>query len=61
MAVAIGARSGLEQSVVDNALAIASFVMGILLGRLPAGILTKRVGQRPAFVGMVAGIAAVSA
>jgi SSS family solute:Na+ symporter len=60
IAVALEARH-LEQSVVDNALAIAGFVMGPLLGLFLLGILTKRVGERAAFVGMVAGIAATSA
>jgi SSS family solute:Na+ symporter len=47
--------------VVDNALAVAGFVMGPLLGVFLLGILTRRVGQRAAFVGMTAGIAATAA
>ena len=43
-AVAFGARR-LEDNVVNNALAIASFVSGILLGLFLLGILTRRVGQ----------------
>jgi SSS family transporter len=58
--VAIGAM-GLEASVIDNALAIASFVMGPLLGLFLLGILTKSVGERAAFAGLLAGIAATSA
>ncbi|QEH38078.1 Sodium/glucose cotransporter [Aquisphaera giovannonii] len=58
-AVAMGATQ-LEDSVVNNALAIASFATGILLGLFLLGILTSRVGQRAALVGMVAGISAVS-
>jgi SSS family solute:Na+ symporter len=58
--VAIGAI-GLTQSVVDNALSVASFVMGPLLGLFLLGLLTRRVGQRAAFAGMIAGIAATSA
>ncbi len=58
--MAIGAI-GLTQSVVDNALSVASFVMGPLLGLFLLGLLTRRVGQRAAFVGMIAGIAATSA
>jgi SSS family transporter len=58
-AVAMGARR-LEDNVVNNALAIASFVSGILLGLFLLGILTKRVGQSAALVGVVCGLAAVS-
>ncbi len=58
--VALGAI-GLERAVIDNALAIASFVTGILLGLFVLGLAsTGRVGQRSAFVGMVAGLAVVS-
>ena len=59
-AVAFGAR-GLEDNVVNNALAIASFVSGILLGLFLLGILTRRVGQSAALAGALAGIAAVTA
>jgi solute:Na+ symporter, SSS family len=59
MAVAFGATR-LEDNVVNNALAIASFVTGILLGLFLLGILTRRVGQSAALMGMLAGIAAVS-
>jgi SSS family transporter len=58
--VAFGAI-GMTQAVIDNALAIASFVTGILLGLFLLALLTARVGQRAAFVGMLAGLAAVSA
>lgn len=57
-AVAFGARF-LEDNVVNNALAIAGLVSGILLGLFLLGILTRRVGQIPAMVGVLAGIAAV--
>ncbi len=60
MGVAMGAR-GLGGSVVDNALAVASFVTGLLLGLFLLGIWTRDVGQRAAFVGLIAGTAAVSA
>ena len=53
-AVAFGARR-LEDNVVNNALAIASFVSGILLGLFLLGILTRRVGQSAALVGVLAG------
>jgi Na+/proline symporter len=59
MAVALGATR-LEDSVVNNALAIASFATGILLGLFLLGILTRRVGQQAALAGMIAGISAVS-
>jgi solute:Na+ symporter, SSS family len=58
-AVAFGARR-LEDNVVNNALAIASFVSGILLGLFLLGILTRRVGQSAALVGVLAGVSAVS-
>jgi Na+/proline symporter len=58
-AVAFGATR-LRNNVVVNALAIASFVTGILLGVFLLGILTRRVGQSAALVGMIAGVAAVS-
>ena len=57
-AVAFGARL-LEDNVVNNALAIAGLVSGILLGLFLLGILTRRVGQTAALVGVLAGIAAV--
>ena len=44
----------------NNALAIASFVSGILLGLFLLGILTRRVGQSAALVGVLAGLTAVS-
>jgi SSS family transporter len=59
MAVAFGARR-LEDNVVNNALTIAGFVSGILLGLFLLGVLTRRVGQPAALVGVLAGISAVS-
>ena len=59
MAVALGA-TGLQDSVVTNALKIASFTTGLVLGLFLLGILTRRVGQAAAFVGLVSGLAAVS-
>jgi SSS family transporter len=50
----------LKDNVVNNALAIASFVTGIVLGLFLLGVLTKRVGQSAALCGMIAGLAAVS-
>jgi hypothetical protein len=46
--------------VVSNALAIASFTTGILLGLFLLGILTRRVGQPAALAGLAAGVAAVT-
>jgi solute:Na+ symporter, SSS family len=57
-AVAFGARR-LEDNVVNNALAIASFVSGILLGLFLLGIFTRRVGQSAALVGVLAGLSVV--
>jgi solute:Na+ symporter, SSS family len=57
--VAFAARR-LEDNVVNNALAIASFVSGILLGVFLLGVLTRRVGQTAALAGVLAGISAVT-
>jgi solute:Na+ symporter, SSS family len=58
-AVAFGARL-LKENVVENALAIAGLVSGILLGLFLLGILTRRVGQTAAMAGVLAGIVAVT-
>jgi SSS family transporter len=60
MAVAAGATR-LEDSVVNNALRIASFTTGLVLGLFLLGILTRKVGQSAALVGLLSGLAAVSA
>ncbi len=57
--VGIGA-SHISRSVVNDALAIAGFTAGILLGIFALGILTRRTNQRGALVGMLAGIAVLS-
>ena len=57
-AVAFGARH-LQDNVVNNALAIAGLVSGILLGLFLLGVLTHRVGQTAAMLGVLAGTAAV--
>jgi solute:Na+ symporter, SSS family len=57
-AVAFGARH-LQDNVVNNALAIAGLVSGILLGLFLLGILTRRVGQKAAMIGVLAGVVAV--
>ena len=45
----------LERSVIDNALAIAGFSSGILVGVFALGVLTQRVGQMSAMIGMLEG------
>jgi SSS family transporter len=55
---ALGALK-LEDNVVNNALSIASFLMGILLGLFMLGLMTKNVGQKAAFVGMVVAVLVV--
>jgi SSS family transporter len=52
--------TGLQESVVNNALAIASFVTGIILGIFCLGLAFPKVGKNAALVGMVCGLAAVS-
>lgn len=59
MLVALGARQ-LQANVVINALTIASFVFGILLGLFLLGIFTQRVGQTASLVGVIAGICTVT-
>ena len=54
-ATSIGAAS-LSKSVVQDALAIAGFSAGLLLGLFALGILTPRVQQRSALGGFVAGL-----
>jgi len=46
----------LARSVVTNVLDIASFTAGLLLGLFALGVLTERVGQRAALVGLVVGL-----
>jgi solute:Na+ symporter, SSS family len=57
--IAIGAAR-YSASVVDDALAIAGFVNGILLGLFAVAVLTRRVDQRAALFGLLFGTAAVS-
>jgi SSS family transporter len=57
---AVAAAKFQDSPVVEDALAIASFVTGIILGLFLLGVLTDRVGQGAALVGMVAGLLAVS-
>ncbi|MFO0960378.1 MAG: sodium:solute symporter [Isosphaeraceae bacterium] len=57
--VALAAIS-LQGRVIDNALAIAGFVTGILLGLFLLGMVSKKAGQAAAFVGMACGLVAVA-
>ncbi|MCA9179034.1 MAG: sodium:solute symporter [Planctomycetales bacterium] len=57
--VGIGA-SYVSRSVINDALAIAGFAAGILLGIFALGVLTTRVGQSAAMVGVLAGVAMLS-
>ncbi len=59
IAVGIGA-SHLSSSVVSDALAIAGFTAGILLGIFALGVLTRRTKQTGALAGLIAGIAVLT-
>jgi len=59
VAVAVAAQ-WYSRSVVNDALAIAGFVAGILLGVFSLGVLTKWVRQWSALAGMLGGTAVVS-
>jgi hypothetical protein len=56
IAVAV-AGQWLRESVVGAILGIAAFTTGIVLGVFFLGILTRRVGERAALAGLVAGLA----
>ena len=51
------AASHFSRSVVGDALAIAGFTAGVLLGMFALGVLTKRVQQTAALLGMACGLA----
>ncbi len=57
--VGIGGQ-GLDQSVVNAVLAIASFTTGIILGVFLLGIAAPKVGQTAALIGLVAGATVVT-
>src|SRR5690606_12535921 len=59
IAVGIGARN-LDGSIVDHVLAVAGYVTGLVLGIFLLGILTQRVGQTAALIGLLAGAALVA-
>ena len=46
----------LADAVINHVLAIAGFTAGVLLGVFALGVLTRRVGQRAALVGLIAGV-----
>ena len=58
--VAIGGR-WLEASVIEAVLGIAGFTSGIVLGVFFLGMFARRVGQRAAMTGLVAGFAGMTA
>jgi SSS family solute:Na+ symporter len=60
MGTALGATR-LKDHVVNNALSIAAFTTGIVLGLFLLGVTTKTVRQRDALLGLVIGLATVSA
>lgn len=55
------AAVGMTGAVVDQALSVASFVTGILLGVFVLGLVSERVGPDAALVGMASGFVGVSA
>ena len=55
--IAIGlAAQFLADAVINNVLTIAGFTAGVLVGVVRVGVLTRRVGQRAALVGLFAGV-----
>jgi Na+/proline symporter len=60
ISVGIAAQE-LTKSVVDSVMTIAGFTTGIILGVFFLGILSRRATQRGALVGLVFGLAAMSA
>ena len=51
----------LNRSVVESVMAIATFTIGVILGVFFLGVLTKRVTQRAALFGLIAGLAVMAA
>lgn len=60
IAIALAAEH-ISKSVVDEALAIAGFTAGVLLGVFLLATFSKQADERAALAGMVAGVAAVAA
>ena len=59
IAVALGGPL-LSRTVVESVLTIAGFTTGIILGVFFLGIFTRRVGQRAALAGLLAGLLLIS-
>jgi solute:Na+ symporter, SSS family len=60
--IAVGiAGQWISTSVVNSVLAIAGFTTGLVLGLFFLGIFSQRVGQKAALVGLVVGLAGMSA
>ena len=55
LGVALGAQ-WMDRSVLDGGLAVLSFASGAVLGAFLLGTLLPRVGERDAFIGMLAGL-----
>ncbi|MGE0864146.1 MAG: sodium:solute symporter [Vicinamibacterales bacterium] len=60
LAVAIGAQ-WMERSVLDAGLAVLSFASGAVLGAFLLGTLAPRVSERDTFLGMISGLAVMTA
>jgi Na+/proline symporter len=59
--IAVGiAGQWVTSSIVSSILGIAAFTTGIVLGVFFLGMLTRRVGQRAALAGLVAGFAGMT-
>ena len=59
IAIGIGA-SWISDSVIQDALSIAGFTAGIMLGLFCLGVLTRKANQRGALIGILAGIIVLS-
>lgn len=57
--VVIGMLARQWGSVLESGLSIASITLGLLLGVFLLGVLTKRVGERAAMAGVLAGLGAI--
>lgn len=57
--VVIGIASQHSHSVLETGLTIASVPLGALLGVFLLGVLTRKPGERPAMIGVVAGVATI--
>ena len=57
--VLIGVVASHWGSVLESGLSIASVTLGMLLGVFLLGVLTKRVGEKAAIAGVLAGLAAI--